>query len=70
MTRFGLSSDAYKKIKIHCPSMDEQNKICSALDLLQGTIDRLKKQAQKYNSQKRLILQELLLNSSPIEGGV
>ena len=70
MTRFGLSSDAYKKIKIHCPAIDEQNKICSALDLLQGTTDRLKKQAQKYNSQKRLILQELLLNSSPIEGGV
>lgn len=67
MTRYGLSSDAYKKIKIHCPSVDEQNKICSALDLLQGTIDRLKKQAQKYNSQKRLILQHLLL---PSEGGV
>lgn len=64
MTRFGLSSDAYKKIKIHCPSLDEQSKICSALDLLQGTIDRLKKQAQKYNTQKRLILQELLLNNS------
>lgn len=66
MTRFGLSSDAYKKIKIHCPSVDEQSKICSALDLLQGTIDRLKKQAQKYNTQKRLILQELLLNNSHI----
>ena len=68
MTRFGLSGDAYKKVKVYCPSIDEQNKICSSLDNLQGTLDILKKQANKYTRKKRLILQELLLKNSINEG--
>ncbi len=68
ITRFGLSSDAYKTIKIYRPSLEEQNKIYIVLDHLHEILDNLKKQAQRYTRKKRLILQKFLLNRSLIEG--
>jgi len=62
ITRFGLSSDTYKNVKIFCPSIAEQKKIVNVLDSLQKCLAFMKKQSVKYTNIKKIILKELLLN--------
>ena len=60
MTRYGLSSKAYKKVKVYCPSLEEQNKICSPLSSLDLILESLECEKQKGIKMKHSLLGELL----------
>lgn len=66
ITRFGLSKDAYKKVKIYCPELSEQVQIANILDSIHTQIESLKRQSERYTRKKLLILREFLLSNSKV----
>lgn len=62
ITRFGLSNDAYKNVKLYCPELKEQVKTVDILDSIQTQIELLKKQLDKYLRIKLLILSDFILH--------
>ncbi len=66
ITRFGLSKDAYEKVKIFCPEPKEQIQIVMVLDSIQTQIESLTKQSERYTRKKLLILREFLLSNSKV----
>ncbi len=66
ITRFGLSIDVYKRVKIYCPKISKQVEIANVLDGIQDQMDLLRKQADRYTKKKLLILQELLLSDTKL----
>ncbi len=66
ITRFGLSSDVFKRVKIYCPKISRQVEIANVLDGFQDQMDLLRKQADRYTKKKLLIFQELLLSDTKL----
>lgn len=69
MTRFGLCSDAYKRVKVYCPEFDRQIQIAQALDNIQIYIELLKKQSDRNMRKKTMILSKLLFGNIERAGG-
>ncbi len=62
ITRYGLSNDVYKRVKVYCPEIKKQIKITQVLDDIQMYIELLKKKSDRNLKKKLLILHEFLLN--------
>ncbi len=60
ITRFGLTMESYKKIKISLPMLSEQKRIVNLLDTSKKEIEILKQLAEQYRVQKRGLMQKLL----------
>ncbi len=60
ITRFGLTTESYQKIKIPVPPLSEQKKIAHMLNTTQREIDLLKRLTEKHRTQKRGLMQKLL----------
>lgn len=69
MTRFGLCSDAYKRVKVYCPEFNRQVQIAQALDEIKVYLDLLKRQSDRNMQKKSLILSKLLFNNFQMVGG-
>lgn len=59
-TRFGLTMDAYDKVKIHLPTLHQQKKIAYLLKKAYQEIDILRVLSEKYKIQKLGLMQQLL----------
>ena len=66
ITRFGLTSEAYQKIKIALPLLHEQIRIVNILDNAQKEIEALEQLSKQYNKQKLGFMQKLLAGKSKI----
>ena len=60
ITRFGLTAESFKKIKIPIPSLLEQKSIANTLNTAQQEIKLLEQLAERYRTQKRGLMQKLL----------
>ena len=60
ITRFGLTTESYQKIRISLPLLPEQKRIVNLLDTSKKEIDVLKQLAEQYRTQKRGLMQKLL----------
>ena len=60
VTRFGLTMQAYDKVQIPLPPLEEQKQIAETLSTAQWEIELLKQLAEKYKTQKRGLMQKLL----------
>ena len=61
ITRFGLTTESYQKIRISLPLLPEQKRIVNLLDTSKKEIDVLKQLAEQYRTQKRGLMQKLLM---------
>ena len=69
ITRFGLTTESYQKIKISLPLLSEQKRIMNLLDTAQQEIITLKQLAEQYRTQKRGLMQKLLTGKWRIQTG-
>ena len=60
ITRYNISKKKFLDIIIYLPSLEEQEKICEYLSLLDKEIDNLKKQKELIKEMKRGAMQKLL----------
>ena len=60
ITRFGLTTESYQKIKIPLPLLPEQTRIANILDTAREEIEFLKRLAETYHTQKRGLMQKVL----------
>ena len=60
ITRFGLTTESYQKIKISFPLPSEQKRIVNLLDIANKEVEVLKQLAEQYRTQKRGLMQKLL----------
>lgn len=60
ITRFGLTTESYQKIKISLPLLPEQTRIANILDTAREEIELFKRLAETYHAQKRGLMQKLL----------
>ena len=60
ITRFGLTTESYQKIKISLPLLPEQTRIVNILDTAGEEIELLKRLAETYHTQKHGLMQKLL----------
>ena len=60
-TRFNLSKSQLLKAYILYPTLSEQERIAHTLDTVQKEIYLLKQHAEKYTTQKRVLMQKLLV---------
>lgn len=63
ITRFGLTTESYQKIKISLPPLSEQKRIVNLLDTARKEVEALKKLTEKYRTQKRGLMQKLLMGT-------
>lgn len=63
ITRFGLTTESYQKIKISLPLLSEQKRIVLLLDTARKEVEALKKLTEKYRTQKRGLMQKLLMGT-------
>ena len=61
ITRFGLTTESYQKIRISLPLLPEQKRIVNLLDTANKEVETLKKLAEQYRTQKRGLMQKLLM---------
>ncbi|MCE2449684.1 MAG: restriction endonuclease subunit S, partial [Candidatus Latescibacteria bacterium] len=61
ITRFGLTMESYQKIKISLPLLPEQKRIVNLLDTTRKEVEVLKKLNEQYRTQKRGLMQKLLM---------
>ena len=61
ITRFGLTMESYQKIKISLPLLPEQKRIVNLLDTARKEVEVLKKLTEQYRTQKRGLMQKLLM---------
>ena len=61
ITRFGLTTESYQKIKISLPLLSEQKRIVNLLDTARKEVEVLKKLTEQYRTQKRGLMQKLLM---------
>ena len=69
ITRFGLTTESYQKIRISLPLLPEQKRIVNLLDTSKKEIDVLKQLAEQYRTQKRGLMQKLLTGKWRIQTG-
>ena len=69
ITRFGLTTESYQKIRISLPLLPEQKRIVNLLDTSKKEIDVLKQLAEQYRTQKRGLMQKLLTGKWRIQIG-
>ena len=69
ITRFGLTTESYQKIKISLPTPSEQKRIVNLLDTANKEIEVLKQLAEQYRTQKRGLMQKLLTGKWRIQVG-
>ena len=60
ITRFGLTTESYQKIKIALPLLYEQIRIVNLLDTAKKEIDALEQLTKQYRIQKRGLMHKLL----------
>ena len=60
ITRFGLTTESYQKIRISLPLLPEQKQIVNLLDTSKKEIDVLKQLDEQYRIQKHGLMQKLL----------
>ena len=60
ITRFGLTTESYQKIRISLPLLPEQKRIVNLLGTSKKEIDLLKQLIEQYYTQKRGLMQKLL----------
>ena len=60
ITRFGIVSQAYRKIKIYCPNKDTQNHITSVLDSAYALRDTIFQKKGMYVNLQKKIVQQIL----------
>ena len=60
ITRFGLTTESYQKIKIPLPPPPEQKRIANILDTAKEEVEFLKQLTEQYRTQKRGLMQKLL----------
>lgn len=60
ITRFGLTSESYQKIKISLPSLSEQKRIANVLETAKKEIELLEQLVEQYRNQKHGLMQKLL----------
>jgi type I restriction enzyme S subunit len=58
--RDSLSFNGLSSMKIHLPSIDEQEKLARVLDLIDQKIYLIKKEIELCNNQKNGLMQQLL----------
>lgn len=66
ITRFGLTTESYQKIKIALPPLHEQIRIVNLLDTAKKEIEALEQLTEQYNKQKLGFMQKLLGGKSKI----
>lgn len=66
ITRFGLTTESYQKIKIALPLLHEQIRIVKLLDTAKKEIEALEQLIEQYNKQKLGFMQKLLAGKSKI----
>ena len=69
ITRFGLTTESYQKIKISFPLPSEQKRIVNLLDIANKEVEVLKQLAEQYRTQKRGLMQKLLKGKWRIQLG-
>ena len=60
ITRFGLTTESYQKIKIPLPLPHKQKRIANILDTAKEEVKFLEQLAEQYRTQKRGLMQKLL----------
>ena len=60
VTRFGLTLESVKRIKISIPALDEQHCIAKILQAADGEIEQLEVKLEALEKQKRGLMQKLL----------
>ena len=60
ITRFGLTTESYQKIKIALPLLHEQIRIVNLLDTAKKEIEALEQLTERYSRQKRGLMHKLL----------
>ena len=60
ITRFGLTTESYQKIKIPIPLFPKQKRIANILDTAKKEVEFFKQLAEQYRIQKRGLMQKLL----------
>ena len=60
ITRFGLTTESYQKVKIPLPLLHKQKRIANILDTTKEEVEFLKQLAEQYRTQKRGLMQKLL----------
>ena len=60
ITRFGLTTESYQKIKIPLPLPHKQKRIANILDTAKEEVEFLKQLTEQYRTQKRGLMQKLL----------
>ena len=67
ITRFGLTSESYQKIKISLPSLPEQKRIANVLETTKKEMELLEKLVEQYRNQKHGLMQKLLVGKWRIQ---